>query len=81
MAETGKLKPEVTMRGLFLPWPLVVSLLLAVCGAIGVPVLGWWYETRRAVEMLQEVKAAGAARDARLNNHGERISALEARKQ
>lgn len=34
MAETGKLKPEVTMRGLFLPWPLVVSLLLAVCGAM-----------------------------------------------
>lgn len=29
------------MRGLFLPWPLVVSLLLAVCAAVGVPVLGW----------------------------------------
>lgn len=80
MADTGKLKPEVTTRGLFLPWPLVVSLLLAVCAAVGVPVLGWWYDTRRAVDLLQHVQAEQREIRATVTNHGERLAAVEARK-
>lgn len=52
MTENGS-KPEVTKRGLFLPWALVIGTMLTIVVAIGVPIVGWY---SNSIVMQEQMK-------------------------
>lgn len=75
MPDTGKIKPQVTARGLFLPWPLVAGLLLSGL----VPL---WILSVKAVYIAENVSAvveSDRSQNDKLTTHAERLAALEAK--
>lgn len=80
MAETGKIKPEINGRGLFLPWPFVLASLLALLISLIVPA---WIGAVHAMHVSNNVDAimgSDKTQNEKLVNHGERIAVLEAKR-
>lgn len=76
MSDTGKISPQVTTRGIFLPWPAVLVLLISGL----VPL---WLFTVKAIYVADNVQTAvevNKDQDKTLRDHGERLAAMEARK-
>jgi hypothetical protein len=56
MPSTGKIRPEVSSRGLLLPWPLVFSLVLTVLVPGLVSFVVFAVKAAAVAEVVQEVK-------------------------
>ena len=87
MPDTGKLKPEVSARGVFFPWATVFAIGSALTLMVCIPLVGVWLELREfktqasansaAIIEIKKENKDDAALDAVTR---ERVSALEARK-
>jgi len=80
MADTGKLRPEFTRQGLFMPWPLVVSLLFALFVSGLVPLIGLWVSAAKALDRMERVEANDGRQDLKLESHAERLARIEGTK-
>ena len=80
MTDTGKLKPEFTARGVFVPWAGVLTGLGLLLTAVLIPL---WLLTAKASLVADRVETnyeTNQRQDTTLTKHGEDIAALKARK-
>ncbi|MCW8134723.1 MAG: hypothetical protein KIT75_03520 [Planctomycetota bacterium] len=76
MADTGKIIPQVSAKGVFLPWPLVAAMLLSGL----VPL---WTLSVKAIYLADSVGAVvenDKRQDERINNNDKRLAVIEGRK-
>lgn len=81
MRDTGKIKPEFTSRGVFVPWPGLLSLFAALLIVALIPL---WMFTVKAIyvaDNVETMREEGKARDVILIKHGEDIAGLKAKGQ
>jgi len=79
MPDTGKIKPEVTERGLFMPWLLVVSLLFALLVSGIIPLWIFAVNAMHVADRVDAVIESDRAQDKSIIELRERVAKQEAR--
>lgn len=75
MTDTGKIKPAVNARGLFLPWSLVAALLLSGLIPLWVLSVKAWY----VASQVEAIAESDKRQDGEIVDLRERISKQEAK--
>lgn len=79
MADTGKIKPEFTSRGVFLPW---TGLLSAIFGLLLILIIPLWTFTVKAMfvaDKIESIQDSDREQSITLQRHGEELAVLKAK--
>lgn len=81
MPNTGKIRPEVSAKGLLLPWPLVFSIVLTVLAPMTVSFIVFAIKATTVANVVEDVRQNDKRQDVDIVNLKTDLAAEKGRRQ